>query len=334
MSMNRFQRVAASSAAVVAAVVVASTPVSAGFRLFDESAAAATGRRSADAHRHDPIDVQAAPIVSRLPVPAVRPCRLLVDRHGNLYVADSAAEKVYKLTPEGTVSTLAEELVEPSGLACDAAGNIYISNYAGGEPNAGTIIRITPEGKRTTFARHLTGPGALAFDSKGSLYVASPSEDTIVIVDRQGRVVPFVNNIAAPAGLAFDERDNLYVVGQRDGVVSKITPAVRITVIARGLPGPSDICANPDGGFLVSTHAGTELIALDAQQKMRPVVRVPTETVSAVFDSDGNIVAANRDYGLVLKITVRLSIPCPHCGRKIPVRLKPKTETERTDSVI
>ncbi|MBT4867947.1 MAG: hypothetical protein HON53_22830, partial [Planctomycetaceae bacterium] len=39
-------------------------------------------------HRHDPIDVDARPIVSRLAVSLVQPRRMLRDGQGNLYVAD------------------------------------------------------------------------------------------------------------------------------------------------------------------------------------------------------------------------------------------------------
>ncbi|UCG98398.1 MAG: Ig-like domain-containing protein, partial [Burkholderiales bacterium] len=88
------------------------------------------------------------------------PRGIAADRLGNLYVADG--HRVRKITPAGVVSTLAgaegqagsadgpgtaSRFNDPSGVATDSGGNIYVAdsgNY--------TIRRITPDGVVSTVA--------------------------------------------------------------------------------------------------------------------------------------------------------------------------------------
>ncbi|MGH9485879.1 MAG: hypothetical protein ACRD1F_12560, partial [Terriglobales bacterium] len=50
---------------------------------------------------------------------------LAVDHQGNLYVADASANKIWKVTPAGTVSALAATSSAPIALAVDGSGNLY-----------------------------------------------------------------------------------------------------------------------------------------------------------------------------------------------------------------
>lgn len=59
---------------------------------------------------------------------------LTLDRENNLYVADSLNHSIRKITPDGTVTTLTNyrnssmPLNQPSGVAVDATGNIFITD--------------------------------------------------------------------------------------------------------------------------------------------------------------------------------------------------------------
>ena len=123
-------------------------------------------------HRHDSIEIEGSPIITRYPVNLESPRRILLDPKDNVIIADSEANKVYKMSPAGELTTIAEDLAEPSGLVRDKKGNLYIANHAHGEEEQGTIVRISPSGGKFVFAEGLTGPKGMAFDKQGNLYVS------------------------------------------------------------------------------------------------------------------------------------------------------------------
>ena len=85
---------------------------------------------------------------------------------GDLYVSEPESGVIFKLSPDGTKSTLVSGLEHQGGLAFDRAGNLFVAETA-----TGTILKFTTDGTRSTFASGLTAPAGLAFDGAGNLFV-------------------------------------------------------------------------------------------------------------------------------------------------------------------
>jgi sugar lactone lactonase YvrE len=167
------------------------------------------------------------------------------DAAGNAYVADTANNTVRKITPAGSVSTLA-------GLA----------------GNAGSVDGIGP------LAR-FSGPAGIALDAAGFIYVADTGNHTIRKISPAGSVETLagasgsigssdgpggVARFNSPAGIASDAAGNLYVADTNNLLVRKIDSAGTVSTIA-GLAGAA---GTVDGQGAAARFNGPHGIAVDA----------------------------------------------------------------------
>ena len=143
-----------------------------------------------------------------------------------LYVSNGVSDTIEEFATDGGGGTVfASTLLHtPSGLAIDAAGNVYAANVTN------TISKFTPAGAGTVFANTgLDNPQGLAFDGDGNLYAANASDNTIEKYAPDGTPSVFAADpgdhslLYQPEGLAVDGDGNLYVSNLT--FIEKFTPA-------------------------------------------------------------------------------------------------------------
>jgi ribosomal protein S11 len=149
------------------------------------------------------------------------PKGVLAGPRGEVYIADSANDRVRVVDPSGTISTLAgsgtagfsgdggpaptAQLHAPRALALDPAGNLYVA-----DDNNDRVRRIDPSGLITTaagngttgysgddgpaVAAQLNRPRGVALDPAGNLYVADSGNHVIRMVDPAGTITTVVGN--------------------------------------------------------------------------------------------------------------------------------------------
>ncbi|GAB4163387.1 MAG: hypothetical protein Tsb009_39960 [Planctomycetaceae bacterium] len=275
-----------------------------------------------DSHQHKPVVIHARPIVKRLKVPFVRPRRMLIGEKGEKYLADWGAGTVVRISSTGQVTTLADNLNEPAGLALDGMGNLFVSTHAAGMPREGKIYKIDSEGMKQVYAAGLTGPTALAFDPQGNLYVANFHDNAVFQVSTSGELTTYAANIPTPSGLIFGSDGALYVTSSTEGTVYKISAMSEVLVFARGLTTPSDITIDSKGHLIVTNFGQGRLSHVTKTGRIRSFAIVPRGTISSAVDARGNLWILNWDDHYLMSITTSLRVKCPHCDQHIPIQLR------------
>ncbi len=204
------------------------------------------------------------------------PNGVAVDRLGNLYVADTASHTIRKLTPDGTVTTLAglsgshgttdglagqARFSAPFGVAVDASGSVYVADTANN-----TIRQITTNGLVTTLAglagqagatdgsgdeARFRNPWSVAVDGQGNVIVADMSNNTIRKITPAGVVSTLAGRAGlsghadgpgsqarfnCPYGVAVDAEGTVYVSDSGNHAIRLISPDGMVSTLA-GLPG-------------------------------------------------------------------------------------------------
>jgi sugar lactone lactonase YvrE len=175
---------------------------------------------------------------------------LALDAAGNLYIADAHNARVRKVSPEGTITTVAGtgqrgfsgdggkatdvQLHGPAFVVVDGAGNLFISDTANHR-----VRKVTPDGIITTAAG--SGPVEEATNTTGIPRNGGFSGDNGPATDAR---------LNFPFGLAVDAHGNLFIADSYNNRVRKVSPDGVITTVA----GNGSKRSSGDGGL--ATEAG------------------------------------------------------------------------------
>ena len=170
----------------------------------------------------------------------MNPTGVAFDREGQMYVSSRYDGTVYRVAPNGTMSSYAEGMGIATGIAFDREQHLYVGD------RSGTIFKIGRDRQIFVYATLEPSVSAyhLAFNPEGVLYVTGPttsSFDCVYRVDQQGGVHVFYRGLGRPQGLAFDVEGNLYVAASLAGKrgIVRITPSgeASLAVSGNGLVG-------------------------------------------------------------------------------------------------
>jgi uncharacterized protein (TIGR03437 family) len=201
------------------------------------------------------------------------PAGVAVDLAGNIYFSDSRNHRVRKIATNGTITTIAgnalpgfsgdggpaitAELNNPTGLAIDAAGNLFIADTGNNrvrEVFANGIIgtlagngnaALFGDGGSSTLAA-IHAPRGVALDSSGTLFIADTGNHCIRKVT-SGIIDTVTCGFNAPSDVKVDGAGNVSVA---DDTLILMTPYNRSSI---PVPGPRGLALDPAGNLYAST---------------------------------------------------------------------------------
>ena len=239
------------------------------------------------------------------------PTGLRLDATGNVYIADAGTMRVRRLSPDGTITTIAgsgpgvpgyggdggaatsAQLSWPKDIAFDAQGNIYIAD------TGNCVIRkVSPLGVITTIAGNglpgysgdggsatnalLNLPSGLAIDSAGNIYVADTNNYRVRMISTSG----IITTVAGNGTRGYSGDKGL-------GTNAQLTNPTGLALDRAGNlfigDGASVRMLSPSG--IITTIAGNGLVGLSGDGG--PATNAQTGAWGLAFDSAGELLVAD-----------------------------------------
>jgi sugar lactone lactonase YvrE len=184
----------------------------------------------------------------------VNPTSMAIDPQGTLFVSSRFEGIVYRLDADGTAQTFASDLGVACGLAFAQDGSLFVGD------RSGTIFKLDKSGRAEAFASLPSSVAAfhLALGADG-LYVTGPTlspYDSIYRIDAGGNVSTFSTSFGRPQGLAFDSAGELFAVEALAGAsgLYRVPRSGAPELVLSG-PGLIGIAFDAAGGLVVCSNS-------------------------------------------------------------------------------
>ncbi len=231
------------------------------------------------------------------------------DFDGNLYVTYSGTRgqqvpvSIFRVRPSGTRETFSSGIVNPTSMAVDEEGRLYVSSRF-----EGIVYRLAPDGSAEPFATDLGVACGLAFapEEGGTLYVGDRS-GTIFKVDRDGRATTFASLPPSVAAfhLTFGPRGRegkdaaLYVTGptlSSYDALYRIDADGTVTRLYQSFGRPQGLAFDRSGTLhVVEALAGASGLYRVPTDGAPELVLAGPGLVGVAFAPDGGIAVASND---------------------------------------
>jgi uncharacterized protein (TIGR03437 family) len=280
------------------------------------------------------------------------------DSAGNVYIADSGDQLIRKVGTNGIITTIAgtngspgfsgdggpaksAKLHNPSGVAVDSAGNVYIADASNNRirkiDTSGNISTVA--GSTNTFSTgvgdggaatsaNLNLPKGVALDSAGNLYIADYGNYRVrkvtngvistvagngynsVTYGSYGEGGQATSAPVTPYNIAIDSSGNIYIADSQDNIVRKVTVSTGIITTPAGNSyagftgdGASALQASLNNPQGVAVDSAGNIFIADTGNSSIREVTVSNGNIATIAGMDGTP-GSTGDGGLALSATL------------------------------
>ena len=204
------------------------------------------------------------------------------------------SSNVASLAYNSTPAILGSGFSGPTGVATDAAGDVFIADYGN------KLVKKIAAGTTTPAAigSGFTNPFGVAVDAAGDVYVADYGASAVYkIASGSNTPVTIGSGFSHPTGVAIDAAGNLYVVDHSHNAVKKIAAGSNTPVaIGSGFTGPIGVAVDAFGDVYIGDD-GNNAVKEIPVGSTTPVVLGSgfSKPYGIAVDASGNLFV--DDYG-------------------------------------
>ncbi len=229
-----------------------------------------------------------------------------VDAAGNVFISQNTG--AVKITPAGIQTTVPTTGISLAyDVAVDGAGNVFLADLGGNK-----VVKVTPGGVQTTVpATGLSSPSGVAVDGAGNVFITDTNNNRVVKVTPSGvqTTVP-ASGVNSPYYPAVDAAGDVFFLNAGTGQVLKVTPGgIQSTIPISGLAAGNGVAVDAAGDVFVSDQINNVVLEVSPSGLESTV---PTTGLSVpaglAVDALGNVFIAVNGLTRVVEVN-RSQVP-------------------------
>jgi hypothetical protein len=233
----------------------------------------------------------------------LNPQAVAIDALGDVFVADSNANAVKEVLPDGTIRTIGSGFVNPVSVAVDAVGDVFV-----GQLNSGSLVKVRPDGSMTSVGSGFNVPAGLAVDAAGDVFVADLHNSAVKEVLPNGTIRTVQSGLNGPISVAVDAAGDVFVANYFAGV-EEILPGGGTRAVGSGFSSPDGVAVDPFGDVFVTVdQPSNSVYEVLPDGTVKAIDPTSADSTGVAADAAGDIVVAMLDApdytaGHVIRLT-------------------------------
>jgi sugar lactone lactonase YvrE len=202
-------------------------------------------------------------------------------------------------TDSGLTPTIATNIgsgfSNPSGVAVDAAGDVFVANFFGG-----SVDEVLPSGTIVPIGSGFNLPEGVALDSSGDVFVADTYDGQVKEVQPTGTILTLGSGFAHPLSVAVDSAGDVFVADTGNNAVKKISGGT-ITTVGSGFSSPGGV-AWANNLLYVADTGNNEVKTVNSSNQIGLVNGSFSAPSGVAVDSAGDVFVADKGDNAVNEV--------------------------------
>jgi sugar lactone lactonase YvrE len=211
----------------------------------------------------------------------------------------------YPVSDEWVVETVVVDIDSATGgLAIDADGVMYQSDFGYQGHPGNSIYRISPDGAIETLIQSdlMASLTMITFGPDGTLYQSSYGSNRVFRINPDGTADVIAEGLRGPTGIVVLEDGTLVVEAYNSSILHRIHPdgTVEDWVTDRRFNGINGLTKGPDGTLYAIDHKDGSIFSIDAEGTVDKIFQFPKQTSHGVY-LDGSLFVTSRGGYVVFR---------------------------------